>query len=134
MRSIDIPITTASVFLAQDDPAGAVEALEKARPYEHGQLGELWTFYLRGIAYLELGDAEAALQEFSEIRKLGGLVPLNPLHVVARLGVARALAASGDVEGSRREYEAFLSQVEGGDPGVPLIKQAQSELEALGSA
>jgi hypothetical protein len=42
------------------------------------------------------------------------------------------LAASGDVAGSRREYETLLDWWAGADAGLPVVDAATRERDALG--
>jgi eukaryotic-like serine/threonine-protein kinase len=50
---------------------------------------------------------------------------------MARLQLARALAASGDTARARVAYQDFLTLWKQADPDVPLLKQAQAEAAKL---
>jgi hypothetical protein len=58
--------------------------------------------------------------------KLGGLESLQ------RLALARALAASGRREDSRRVYQDLLAVWKDADPELPLLLQAKAEYAKLG--
>jgi tetratricopeptide (TPR) repeat protein len=128
IQEASIPIAMSAVLLANGDPAGAVSLLERARPYQRGYLLAL---YLRGGAYLALNDGAAASAEFSELLELEGVEPTRPIHTLAHLGRARALAMSGLTDASREEYETFFEIVADADPGLPVVTQARAEYAAL---
>jgi hypothetical protein len=72
-----------------------------------------------------------AAAEFRKIVTRRGLVMEDPMGAVARLQLARALAASGDISGARTAYRDFLSLWKQADAGIPLLKQAQAEAARL---
>jgi hypothetical protein len=53
---------------------------------------------------------------------------LGPL---ARLGLCRALALTGDADSARQQYAAFFDLWRGADPSVPALQKARVENEAL---
>jgi eukaryotic-like serine/threonine-protein kinase len=59
--------------------------------------------------------------------------PVLPHNVLAWLGLARARAQAGDLDGSRLAYERFLHLWRDADPDVPVRLEARAELAALGS-
>ena len=63
-----------------------------------------------------------------------GNQPLNLVHVVARLQLARALRASGDAAAARETYTAFTSAWRNADPRHPLLVAAAREAADLQSA
>ena len=72
-----------------------------------------------------------AAVEFRKIISHRGLVMEDPVDAVARLQLARALAASGDTAGARAAYQDFLTLWKQADPDVPLFKQAKAESATL---
>ena len=50
---------------------------------------------------------------------------------LAELGLARALAVSGDSAGARAAYESFLSTWKDADPGVAILKESKAEYAKL---
>jgi tetratricopeptide (TPR) repeat protein len=128
---IQLPVTAAAVALRQGNAARALELLDAVRPYEHAPSAEFWPTYLRGHAYLELGDARSAQDQFRQILEHRGEAPASPLYPLARLGAARAAAASGDLAGARAAYEALLPVWGGADAGLEPVTRARSEYTQL---
>jgi DNA-binding SARP family transcriptional activator len=60
-----------------------------------------------------------------------GLVMEDPIDAIARLQLARALAASGDTAGARAAYQDFFTLWKQADTDVPLLKQARAEAAKL---
>jgi eukaryotic-like serine/threonine-protein kinase len=87
----------------------------------------LYTTYLRGEAYLMARQGGEAAQEFQKMVDRRGAVTNCPLGALARLGLARALALSGDVVKSRTAYEDFLSLWKDADADLPIFIQAKAE-------
>jgi len=120
--------------LTRGNAREAVNSLASALPYE---LGMVWqavpfrTIYLRGQAYLKLGDAKTAAGEFQKIIDHRGVEPLSPYYPLAHLGLARAAAANGVPDESRRRYQQFFSFWKDGDPDVAVLLQARVEYERL---
>lgn len=56
-----------------------------------------------------------------------GAVINCPLETLARLGLARAQALSGDVVKSRTAYEDFLSLWKDAEADLPIFIQAKAE-------
>ena len=50
---------------------------------------------------------------------------------LARLGLARAYALSGETAKAKIAYQDFLAQWKDADPDIPVLKQAKSEYAAL---
>jgi len=128
IQEASIPIATAAVLLEKGDPLGAVDALARAAPYERAYM---LAIYLRGSAYLAANDAAAASGEFSKLAELSGVDPTRVVHTFAPLGRARAFAMAGLAAASREEYEKFFAHVDRGDPGLPRVREARAEYEAL---
>jgi hypothetical protein len=87
--------------------------------------------YYRGYAYLGAGQNQNAAKEFQRVIDHPGIVQNSFLGPLARLGLARASAASGDSARARTAYQDFLTLWKDADPDVPILKQAQSEYAKL---
>jgi eukaryotic-like serine/threonine-protein kinase len=61
----------------------------------------------------------------------GGPTGIPIVNVLARLGLARAAAMSGDVPKSRRAYQDFLALWKDADPDVPILIEAKAEYARL---
>jgi eukaryotic-like serine/threonine-protein kinase len=131
INSILLPIVNGGIELGRSLPTPAIEQLRIAAPYELGFIAALTPIYLRGQAYVMLGSAELAIQQFQRIFDHRGCEPFSPFHAVAPLGVARAKLMGGDRSGSLDEYERFLSLWAGADPEVPVLRAARAEHSQL---
>lgn len=119
------PAVLAALALRAGKPADAVEMLRAAEPYE---LRDPTIPYQRGQAFLAAGKASEAEAEFRKLIDNPGIDdPLTPLHALAHLNLARALASDANKAGSKSEYEIFLALWKDADPDLPLLQQARRE-------
>jgi tetratricopeptide (TPR) repeat protein len=128
IQNVYLPGARAAQAMHAGDPATAVELLKSATPYERAHL---WVIYLRGLAYLELDRADEATVEFRKIDEVQGVWAPVSIRSLAQLGLARALAASGDTAGARRAYDDLLVSWKNADQGFGLHQEAQAEYAAL---
>jgi predicted Zn-dependent protease len=126
---VALPLARAALALARKSPAPALDALRPASPYERGRFIVPW---LRGQAMLALGRGREAADAFRLILDHPGWEPGSPLFAVARIGLARAAAQSGDAVAARRAYEDFLVAWKDADADAPLLLQARAEHAKLG--
>jgi len=91
----------------------------------------MFSAYLRGEAYLQLGDGKSAALEFQKILSHRGIVGSSLHGALAYLGLARARALAGDVEGSREAYGELFSLWKAADPDTPILLQAKAEYSKL---
>jgi tetratricopeptide (TPR) repeat protein len=134
-HAVNLPHALAAIALGRNAPDKALEALNPAAPYERGRVD---IAYLRGLAHLKAGHGPEAIAEFQKIIDNPGWIgwgrsPLHIGHPLARLGVARAAALSGDVPKSRRAYQDFLALWKDADPDVPILIEAKAEYAKLAS-
>lgn len=88
--------------------------------------------FLRGEAYLQLGDGKSATAEFQKIIAHPGIVNGYVHGALARLDLARARALAGDLPGGRAAYRDFLALWSDADPSIPMFLQAKTEYSKLG--
>jgi len=127
--AVQIPSARAAIALGEGDPESALTALEGGRLYERESR---YIPYLRGLAYLQASDGEAAAVEF--IKCLEGSdfsLPQWAFDGVSRLGLARAQAMSGANDTARQTYLDLLERWADADEDLPVVQQARSEYEAL---
>lgn len=132
VRGNYIPVVRAANALHAGDAAGAIDVLKPALPYGLGMLGfPLLPTYLRGQAYLALGDGARAAAEFNRLR--GGVCAFNGNFpcALAVLQLARAYALSGELETSRSQYQRFIAQWKNADANAWLLQAARNELDRL---
>ena len=94
-------------------------------------LGDLRNWFVRGEAYLALREGGEAAREFQAVIDHRGLGPLDYHWPLAHLGLARAMALTGDTAKSRQMYEAFFRLWKDADPDLPVLKQARAEYARL---
>jgi len=124
-----IPVIKAALELQRHNPTEAIQLLDAARRYE--AIGEFWPRYLRGLSYLSLKSGREAAAEFQSILDHRGEGPLSVLYPLAHLGLARATAAMGDAEKSRKEYQEFLSIWKDADGDFSILNEAKRENASL---
>ena len=128
LHSAYLPIAEAAALLARGRPDAAIEELRRASPYEHGTVAALVPIYLRGEAHRRAGAPGDAIQQFQAVLDQRGADPFSPLIPLAHLGLARAHAAAGNAEASRKEYAALFEIWSSADADLPVLKQARAEL------
>jgi tetratricopeptide (TPR) repeat protein len=134
-----LPALRGLIALQQGRPAEALQKLEPALSNEFALpgtafvagFGSLYPAYVRGQTHLAVKKPADAAVEFRKIISRRGLVMADPIDAVARLQLARALAASGDTAGARAAYQDFLTLWKQADTDVPLLRQAQAEAARL---
>jgi eukaryotic-like serine/threonine-protein kinase len=126
-----LPMIHGTTTLESGNGDKAVEAMAAAAPYEFSTSLQGYPAYLRGQAYLKLGQGSAAAAEFQKIVDHPGVVGNDPVGAFAHLGLARAYALSGDPQKARTAYQDFLALWKDADPDVPILKQAKAEYAKL---
>jgi tetratricopeptide (TPR) repeat protein len=146
MQSIWLPTIAAELALVKKNAPAAVQRLEAAKPMELALIpfltnaSCLHAVYVRGEAYLAMGQGDAAAEEFQRILDHTGIVWNCSTAPLAKLGLARAYAlkARGQNGGSTPDqqralaaYRDFLSLWKDADPELPVLKQAKAEYAKL---
>jgi len=134
VQNYSLPSIRAAIDLQNADAAAAVQKLSVVEPYELAypeDFNSLTPAYLRGLAYLQMGNDKLAAAEFQKVIDHPGIVGRSVLGAMARLQLGRALAMSGDSAPARRSYDAFLALWRDADPDVPAYKEAKAELSKL---
>ena len=132
-----LPTIDAAIALQAKDGHRAVRALEKTSAVELGTVGPyLCPAYVRGEAYLMVGDGQAAAREFHKFIEHYGTVGSFTWGALARLGLARAYALEAQTDPAAREkartaYQNFLTLWKDADPDIPIYKQAKAEYAKL---
>ncbi len=126
-----VPVIAAETAIRSKQPMRALELLEPVRRFDHATVSEFWPAYLRGEALRELGRHAEAVDEFRSVVDHRGEMIDSPLYPLAHLGLARALASSGDRAGARQAYDTFLSLWKDADSDLLPLKEARRELAGL---
>ncbi|MGD0444852.1 MAG: winged helix-turn-helix domain-containing protein [Edaphobacter sp.] len=128
-RYVYAPRLRAEIALQQKKPLDAIAALEPATPYELA--GGLIAFTQRGEAYRRSGDNQNAAAEYKNILAHRGLNPLSPLFLLAHLELGRVEAPTGNIQGSRSEYEKLFVLWKDADKDLPVLMTARREYAEL---
>jgi hypothetical protein len=137
VNSYWLPSVHAIIEVNRHNPTKAMDSLRAAAAYELGNpsptVGPLSPVYYRGYTYLAAGQNQGAAKEFQRVIDHRGVVQNSILGALAHLGLARALAASGDSAGARTAYQDFLTLWKDADPDpdIPILKQAKAEYAKL---
>jgi len=119
---------------ARHQAAQAIKLLQATLPYELGQtppIPFLYPVYVRGQAYLKLGQPGQAVVEFQNVLKHPGWTNECSFGAMAHLQLARAQWAGGDRLAALASYQEFLSLWRNADYDVPIYKQAKAEYAKL---
>jgi tetratricopeptide (TPR) repeat protein len=135
VNSLAAPLIRGLIEIHRNNPAHAIQLLEAGRKYDAGGFGS-WIVYVRGLAYLRLRDGVSAAAEFRRMLEHKSAITLGPVPALyliplAELGLARALALSGDVPASRKAYEELLASWKDADPDLALLQKARDEYQKL---
>ncbi len=132
-----LPTVRAMSALKRGDGKGALELLKTASEYELAQppafslSTPLYPTYVRGQAYLRVGQGNLAAAEFQKIIDHRGLVGNYPLGALSHLQLGRSYALAGDTAKARAAYLDFLKLWKDADPDIPILKQAKAEYAKL---
>ena len=129
-----VPTIRASIKLRQHDPAAAIDLLRGTAKYDlafTGLFDYLYPAYIRGLAYVELGDGQSAAAQFQKLIDNPGFSVRHVIGPLARLQLGRAQKMMGDNASARQSYEEFLSIWKDADPDLPAYRQAKAEYAEL---
>lgn len=127
------PSIRAAIAMANKNPNEALKQLGMTSRYDLGSMGSMDPVYLRGQAYLELGNGVDAAAEFRKIIEhpcIAQTYPPGP-GALPQLGLGRAYALEGDIANARGAYQDFLTLWKDADPDIPILKQAKKEYARL---
>lgn len=137
MQKAWLPVVRAQLALRKKQNDEALQQLGIVAPYEKGQLtGNLSDscmipVYLRAEAQLNSQKGAAALAEFQKIEANPGIIGNCWSGPLAKLGEARAQAATGSSAAAKDAYEKFFALWKEADPSIPILKQAKLEAAKL---
>jgi serine/threonine protein kinase/tetratricopeptide (TPR) repeat protein len=131
VQGLVIPIARARLAMGRGDAEAALAALRPAQRYELSWRYGLSAVYTRGRALLALERGEEASVAFEKVLEHREIQPYSILVPLARLGLARARAISGDQAAARKHYQDFLADWKDADPDLPILRQAKTEYEGL---
>ena len=130
-----LPTINASIGLTLNRPREAIDTLAITKSHELGKTSVpptgVYPAYVRGLAYLKLGQGQQAAVEFQKILDNPGVVKLHLQGALAHLQLGRAKAMAGDKAAARTAYQDFLTLWKDADPDIPIYKQAKAEYAKL---
>jgi tetratricopeptide (TPR) repeat protein len=129
-----LPTLRAMIDLDRNHPGQAIETLRRAAPYELAKtaaIDQLYPAYVRGLAYLQLGQGRQAAAEFQKLLDHPGIVAIWLTGPLARLHLGRAQMMMGDKAAARKSYQDFLTLWKDADPDIPIFRQAKAEYAKL---
>jgi tetratricopeptide (TPR) repeat protein len=129
------PTIRAAINLQKQDPAAVIDLLRGTAKYDLVSAEEGFDFvypaYIRGLAYLKLGDGRSAAAQFQKLIDHPGLTVRHVTGPLAWLQLGRAQKMMGDEAAARKSYETFLDLWKNADPDIPIYQQAKAEYAKL---
>ena len=128
------PTIRAAIKLQQHDPAAAIDLLRGTARYDLAwteSFDYVYPAYIRGLAYLKLGDGRSAAAQFQKLIDNPGLTVTHVTGPLAWLQLGRAQKMMGDEAAARKSYETFLDLWKNADPDIPIYQQAKAEYANL---
>jgi len=128
-----VPTIRAAIKLRQHDPAAAIDLLRGTAKYDLAFTGfdYLYPAYIRGLAYLALGDGRSAAAQFQKLIDNPGFAVRHVTGPLAWLQLGRAQKMMGDAAAARKSYQTFLDLWKNADPDIPIYQQAKAEYAKL---
>jgi eukaryotic-like serine/threonine-protein kinase len=131
VNSIVPPIVTAGIEESRGNVSQAIQLFESIRSYEGGMVLGIGTTFGRGNLYLKQRMGNEAAAEFKKVIDQRGIDIFSCTHILAHLGLGRALAISGDTAGARKAYQDFFALWKDADHDLPVLIDARKEYEQL---
>jgi eukaryotic-like serine/threonine-protein kinase len=129
-----VPTIRAAINLQQHDPAAAIDLLRATAKYDLASTESfdyVYPAYIRGLAYLKLGDGRSAAAQFQKLIDNPGMTVRHVTGPLAWLQLGRAQRMMGDEAAARKSYETFLDLWKNADPDIPIYQQAKAEYAKL---
>ena len=127
VQKLSIPQIRARAALQRSDSNKAIEQLRPTEAYQFGYVAEGNPVYWRGLAYRHAKQGSQAVTEFQKVLDHKSAFGASPHVSLARLGLARGFALSGDPAKARTHYQDFFTKWKDADPDIPILKQAKAE-------
>ena len=131
LHNVGIPSVAALTALNRKAPEEAIEGLRAATPYELGSSQGMFPVYVRGLAYSQAKRGPEAVAEFQKMVDHRGIDPTGVEHPLAKLGLGRAYAMSGDAPKAKAAYQDLFALWKDADPDLSILKEAKAEYAKL---
>ena len=135
MQNYLVPTIRAAIKLQQHDPAAVIDLLRGTAKYDlafTNSFDFVYPAYIRGLAYLKLGDGRSAAAQFQKLIDNPGLTVRHVTGPLAWLQLGRAQKMMGDNASARKSYEEFLNTWKDADTDLPIYREAKAEYARLG--
>ena len=126
LNLMDLPTARAAFELHAGHPERVIENLKPLTRFEPASR-TLLGIYMRGQAYLLLKSGAGAASEFQKLLSHRNIALRSELFPLSFVGLARAYALGGNLEGARKAYEDFFAIWKDADPNIPVLVQAKAE-------
>ena len=132
-QNYSLAVIRAAIAMSKKNPVKSIDILKAALPYDLGasSICCMYPAYVRGLAYLQIGQAQQAAGEFQKMLDHPGTVTNLITGALAHLQLARAQRMMGETDAARKSYQDFLTLWKDADPDIPIYKQAKAEYAKL---
>jgi serine/threonine protein kinase/tetratricopeptide (TPR) repeat protein len=131
LQKSELPQMRARLDLQRGSGAKAIEDLRPAEWAETGWVELGLPMYLRGQAFLQNKQGPEAVAEFQKILDHHDALLPGAYESLAKLGMGRAYAMSGETAKARTAYQDLFAVWKDADPDMPIMKQARAEYAKL---
>jgi serine/threonine protein kinase/DNA-binding winged helix-turn-helix (wHTH) protein len=129
-----LPTIRAAIKLQENDPAAAIAILRPTIKYDLADadsFNSLYPAYIRGLAFLQMGEGRLGGLEFQKLIDHPGRVEREVTGALSHLQLARAQKLMGDQVAARKSYEDFLTLWQDADSDIPIYQEAKAEYAKL---
>jgi eukaryotic-like serine/threonine-protein kinase len=131
VQKLAVPQIRARIELQHGNSAKAIEQLRPTEAYQFGYIAAGIPAYSRGLAYLQAKQGSQAVAEFQKLLDHKSAFGPAPYVSLARLGLGRGFALTGDAAKARTAYQDFFTKWKEADPDIPILKEAKAEYAKL---
>ena len=131
LQKSELPQMRARLNLQRGNGAKAIEDLRSAEWAELGFVELGVPTYLRGLAFLQNKRGAEAAAEFQKIVDHRGALQPGLYGSLAKLGMGRAYAMTGDMAKARTAYQDLFAVWKDADSDIPILKEAKAEYAKL---
>jgi tetratricopeptide (TPR) repeat protein len=122
----------AVIALTKGRPQAALERLKEV-PADGNPSMIANTLFARAEAHRALKQFAEAERDYRAVLAANNPFPFALNKPFSHVGLARTLAAAGNADGARREYQTFLELWNGADQDLTLVREVRAELAKLRS-
>jgi eukaryotic-like serine/threonine-protein kinase len=128
---VSAPIDTAAYLVRTGNLAGALDQLDRVKPYEDATMAKLWPAYLRGHIYAARKDLARAAAEFQHVIDRRSESPDSLLYPMALIARARVAVAAGDFASAEQYYQRLFELWRNADADLEPLVEARREAARL---